>query len=378
MTVIFSAQSESLPQRLADALRPEVLRIAREHPEGGGRLMTEKALLSRYHVSERTLREAIGLLVHDGLVERRRGSGMYTCSLREYQHVAILTGAALGYLPEQGFPLLVCRHAAAELGRCQRRSQWYMPVSIAEKPYQPSPPHEYPDLVENLRRGRVAGIVAMATNPHPDWLNLAREQQVPMAGGFGKQWNIQCILDYAGAIRRGVDYLVESGSTRLAMMGWWGDQSHSSVSAWQTMFRQALAHHGLACEPRWMRDDQHPRYPGAGWAQFREIWSADRVKPDGLLICDDFLYRDAATAIVEMGIDVPGQLRVATTANRGLPCFPPFPTAMLEFDPSELASMLCKHLIQQIEQGESKRVDGELSFEFRLEPGGVAAGQMNH
>jgi GntR family transcriptional regulator len=52
-------------------------RIRRGEPAPGSRLETEQELMARYEVSRATVRQALGGLVSDGLVEIRRGLGTY-------------------------------------------------------------------------------------------------------------------------------------------------------------------------------------------------------------------------------------------------------------------------------------------------------------
>ena len=76
------------------------------------------------------------------------------------------------------------------------------------------------------------------------------------------------------------------------------------------------------------------------------MWGATGEKPDGILITNDLLFSGAAQAIRELRIDVPGQLRVATHANRGVAApRPPFAHVRIEFDPRDFALALV-HLLE--------------------------------
>ena len=122
-----------------------------------------------------------------------------------------------------------------------------------------------------------------------------------------------------------------------------GDQRASRI------FKQRLIHHGLRVAPGWVVQDTDVHLLGSGWQGFRDLWSASRERPDGLLVLDDVLYRDAARAILELGIQVPSQLRIVTHSNRGDDLVQPFPVTLLESDPDEMAAAAAEFVIQSLE-----------------------------
>ncbi|WP_108651847.1 GntR family transcriptional regulator [Dongshaea marina] len=69
-------------QQLARKLR---MRINSDHYRIGDALPSEKSLANHYQVSRMTLRRAISLLVEEGLLERRQGSGTYILK-KDVQH----------------------------------------------------------------------------------------------------------------------------------------------------------------------------------------------------------------------------------------------------------------------------------------------------
>lgn len=80
-------------QMLADNLRREI--TERSHPEGS-RLPTEQELTRRFGVSRQTVRQALALLMEEGLIEKRQGSGTFisravTTPAASSRSIAILT-----------------------------------------------------------------------------------------------------------------------------------------------------------------------------------------------------------------------------------------------------------------------------------------------
>jgi DNA-binding FadR family transcriptional regulator len=83
----------SAPRRTA-SLSAQLVDSLRSHIEAGGwpvgtRLPSEQALIEELGVSRSTLREALGALVHLGLLEARVGDGTYVRSTSELQSVMV-------------------------------------------------------------------------------------------------------------------------------------------------------------------------------------------------------------------------------------------------------------------------------------------------
>ena len=78
---------EGLPKylRLAEILRDRILRQEYELDE---QIPTEERLCEHYEVSRITVREAVNLLVRDGLLERRQGRGTYVVAQKLRRNIA--------------------------------------------------------------------------------------------------------------------------------------------------------------------------------------------------------------------------------------------------------------------------------------------------
>src|SRR5262245_55346401 len=88
------SQLQSLHEQVANTLRRDVLR--RLHP--GMKLDSEAHLARRLKVSVLTLRQALSVLAHEGLIERRHGSGTYVTDYRKQKAVAVATATYPGQI----------------------------------------------------------------------------------------------------------------------------------------------------------------------------------------------------------------------------------------------------------------------------------------
>ena len=76
----------------------------------------------------------------------------------------------------------------------------------------------------------------------------------------------------------------------------------------------------------------------AGYEAVRDLLSEDI--PECLYIADDYVARGGVMAVVEAGVDVPGQMQLITSANRGHAPFFPKALTHLEIDPAKMGSLM--------------------------------------
>src|ERR1043166_3566260 len=106
MTFRMTANANSLQERkplhdrVAENLRRNVL--AGLHP--GVKLESEAQLARQLGVSVHTLRQAFSVLAHEGLIERRHGSGTYIADHRKKKAVAVVTATYPGQIVNS-FPM---------------------------------------------------------------------------------------------------------------------------------------------------------------------------------------------------------------------------------------------------------------------------------
>lgn len=111
------------------------------------------------------------------------------------------------------------------------------------------------------------------------------------------------LTDHADLVRQGLRRLLELGRRQIALMSW---EQHATPD----VFRRVLADAGMPVRDKWICAGVHPSLCGSGWEEFREIWSAYPDKPDGLLVADDVLFKDAIPAILAAGMRVPNELMI--------------------------------------------------------------------
>lgn len=307
----------SLHQRVADQLRDHI----QTHCRPGQKIESLRELAVKLKVCHGTLRAAQSLLRHEGLLEIRHGSGVYVANRAHERRIGIYSES----------DLLQSRTSSYHIIKTSALRRYFMEQGATAEVYLgTSVPGEKPDRPTNRRflddvaAGRLDGVVFTSESVTDAWREWNKQFPLPFVGSDWSPYRVE--IDVTALIREGVRQLVTQGCRRLALLSW---SSHMAE------FSAALAAHGLDARPGWERHDLEPFLPGAGWEEFREIWSACAEKPDGLLVTDDCLAADAAVALQELGIRVPAQLRLVIQTNKGSGLRFPFPVTRLEIDPVE-------------------------------------------
>lgn len=325
-----------LHKRISFHLRKEILAGLKP----GQRLEAESQLAARYGVSVRTIREALSALAEKGMIERRHGSGTYVADWSAHQHVAIWIASDQVFERVSYWALRSLNHLRVHLYKQGVRTKiyWSCNPGVADPTDGSAEEFEH-----DLSHRRISAIGIVQGHYGSDIEKLIRRLRVPVVTNtLCDDPDVMAVgANLVKAIEQSVGYLLRQGCRRIAWLGWSDARGLGIVAdAGYQKYRSMLSAAGLSMPEHWMRTDLHPTLAGAGYEEFREIWTASREKPDGLLVTDDVLFQDIVTAILELGIAVPEQLKIVAYANRGAVTGAFFPAARVEFDPEANALMM--------------------------------------
>jgi DNA-binding LacI/PurR family transcriptional regulator len=286
----------------------------------------------RFGVSIPTIRNAVLLLELEGLVQRRQGSGTYVSAPPSERHVGVAMGIG-------GFdnPAAYAFHLRTVHRIWERLSEagWRLKLYAWGPGETDSAQVADAEILHAAQTRQLAALVVLRMLPAPLSQALC-DAGVPLTGQDDRS-RLRVEFDVNELVRNGLKALLDAGRRRIALLGWGAPLDYRRIG---DVFRDQAAELGLEARDAWIRDELRPDNPGAGWEEFREIWLADAEKPDGLLVCDDVLYRDAAIAIRELRIRVPDTLMVVTHFNKGTIIPHDFPVTLLEADTEAHADAL--------------------------------------
>jgi len=322
----------SLAAQMAGRLRAEIAGM-----KPGDRLPSMREICRNYGVSINTVGSVVALLEQEGLVVRRAGSGVFVADRAARKRIGILSELHL-FDPRIG-PFWRSLAGKTKIALEAEGHISHLYVGNVEAGSGASDEPTCPRFWEDVAAGRLDAAVILDVPATPAWKERVRKMPIPAAG----PWTPYAVeVDFLGIAQAAVARLAEQGCRRLGCMGWDNDAD----------FVQAVQRHGLTTCKDWIRTNQNPDVRCEGWRDLRDIWSAKAGRPDGLVILDDMLFADAQLAMLEFGVRVPEEVRLAVVTSRG--ASPPLrlPLTAFEIDPAEVAAELVGLLGQRL-AGES-------------------------
>jgi len=325
---------EPLFEQIASALRSEIL----AHHKPGSRLETTAAMAERFQVSKLTISQALVVLNKEGLVESRKGSGVYMKQIEDHRHVGILMDHDISDPRLSFFFVRISQQLRGFFRNQGYRYRLYAGHSAAA---EATPRLSCTEFVEAAQANQLCGVAVVLGAKHPEWIKPTRLNKVPVVGPPEYECGVES--DVLEMVRQGTARLIKEGRRKIAFLAW---QAKGNGGGWVQTFESSLREAGVPIRDKWIRHEVHPSRPGAGWEEFREIWMASDKKPDGLLVTDDLLMREATAAVCETRVRVPEQLMIVAHANRGSGIHYPFPVWQMEYDPDEHARLLGEMLVK--------------------------------
>lgn len=347
---------QSLVEQVAARLRRDFL----THAQPATRLPPVRRLAADLGVSITTLRAAQALLAREGLLQLRHGLGVFVAGPAPARWIGIVSELDLCAPRTSCYFTRRASRLRALLAEQGFQAELYIGLS------QPGEHREQPScgrLLADLEAGRLTGLVFIDAPETHAWRQFIDGLQVPAVGALTPY---AVGPEPAHFVELGVAELQRQGCRNLAMLTW----DHRMAGP----FFEEVATRGLQTLRNWVRTDLHPQHAGAGWEELREIWSAGREKPDGLLVGDDLLMDDAAGAILELGIRVPEQLRIVTHSNRGSAIRLPLPATRIVQDPEDAARATLRLLLPRLAGQTPPAGSGEVPLTVeQVAPHGVVA-----
>jgi len=130
----------------------------------GDKLYTESELCERFGVSRQTVRQALGLLVTDGVISRQRGSGSYINGARVTRQAATTMniGVISTYIDDYIFPSII-----RAMEKALRKNNYSMQLCFTSNRIE----NERQALQSYIDKQSIDGLIAEPTNsalPNPN------------------------------------------------------------------------------------------------------------------------------------------------------------------------------------------------------------------
>ncbi|MBE5760000.1 MAG: GntR family transcriptional regulator [Clostridiales bacterium] len=298
-------------KQIAGELREEIHMLV--YPPGSF-LPTEKVLAEKYHASRETIRHALSMLMDEGLILRRQGSGSLVLEkaeeIEQPKNIAIITTYISNYI----FPSIL-REAEAVFSANNCNVMLYATSNRVSD--------ERRILQKILAEPKLDGVLVEGTktalpNPNLDLYRKLENKNIPLVffnGEYRELSGVTSILDdnFGGGYML-VEYLTKKGHKKIAGMFKSDDmQGHGRYAG----YAAALQDQGLEVE------DQHLFWYSTETKQLMEHsenFFAESVIPrlqgSTAVVC----YNDEAASylvryLVKNGVRIPEQLAVVSFDN---------------------------------------------------------------
>jgi len=354
--------SMPLHEQIADDLRNELQAL-----DEGVKIPREPELAERYGVSVPTFRLAMTILVHEGIVIRKHGSGSYIAP-KKIQNASVVSSNRRVV----GVPVFLDHFAEPCATDYWLRFYHFLFSSMEEHgiafrllPARPTEKLHSAEFSQFIQSPEAAALLLSNHLPQ-SFLDTAKSKNVPCFGIFGTAENliVSTGLNYTTMTATALDYFQRKGRQRVGMIAWAPNEiqtlsvGSNNESPHVDTFKQCAQERGLASKNCWICSDLHPKNKGAGWSALREIWSASSLKPDAIFVSDSALLPGVIEAARELRIRIPEDILVLSQSNSPESNQIPANITKLEYHLSDF----CDPLIEGIR----RTLNGE-----NLEPGAV-------
>ncbi len=341
---LISCERSAMPSRKAshesgrrhERVKSELRKLARSL-EPGSALPPRSELVHQLRVARATLTRAVQQLETEGILTIRPRVGLYTTVRAKLLTVAFaqywraydlnsfdlaLVEALTRYGPDYGLFVEVHMLGTYEQPDKDRLAAFHRLVAAR----------------------RYVGILSMTSRSITGWRADLEKLGLPLAFN-------PVIIDPSSLEELGVSLLCRRGCGRIAML----DHIDSPDAAGERRYRQALQNHSLPSHP-----DYYVFIPAelpwelAGYRHFRSAWEKWTRKPDGVVSSNDHITQGMLRAAQDMGINIPGELQIATHANRGLSQFTHPDIVRLEVDVPRMAKLMLEKMRDKINGDQEK------------------------
>ena len=294
--------------------------IAKGDLKPGTRLPPIKTLARQWNTNYFTVRLALTPLANEGLIERSPGRGSFVRDRQsQLTSVAIYYGSNLWTDPEGAFYQKLYYVLQSLLEKQNIRILTFIDTRPAS-----SKKTTLPELAKAIEKREVQGIIGLMLWPEEeDWLEAFK---IPLSV-FGSR-GIES--DYEEMAGLALDRLAADGCKTVGTIS-----TDGSDGGKYSIFERVAAARGLTTTPRWcIYESPLPSSLSSetiGYRSFRDIW-AQQVRPEGLFIQYDWVCRGAITAILELGVRVPQNLRLVLYKNEGVDYLCPWTVPFVVLD----------------------------------------------
>jgi GntR family transcriptional regulator of arabinose operon len=338
--------SKSIYQQLAAIIRKRVL-YAELKP--GDKLPSEFELVRQYQISRSSVRQALDILVAEGLVERVHGKGNF---IRNWRTNSVEGGSIALLVPYERvalFPNIIQGMETAAKARGYSLIFSYMGKNDREEL----------DTVKRIKDQRVAGLVIYPRNhiTYDEMIWQLFEEGFPFVlidRYFTELPSSYVGVDNIAATYNIVNYLVALGHREIGFV-MAPDPNTTSIKERYTGYRDALRHHGIPFDENWIcvspsiaYSPIHPNIGEEVEIEHYRLFFRNRPIPSALIAINDYTAYLVFNAAKAEGIKIPAEMTLVGFDNDEFARFNEVPLTTIEQPFQEIGARAANLLIDKI------------------------------
>ncbi|MDD5705623.1 MAG: GntR family transcriptional regulator [Kiritimatiellae bacterium] len=323
--------------RIADELRADIGRQC----QPGDMLPSENDLVKRHAVHRGTIRQALDVLVREGLIQRYHGRGTVVVDRLATGEFAVVVKPQ--FLGADASPYWATAAAAIGEALSTRNSRWGAKLHLGRLCEDSAEHRASLDLFEAEVLKRLRGVFAFHwLGPREKELRAARVPVVQFgahvddaATPWDEPLRNSVDFDHPSFYEQALVHLKKAGCRNIGVLV----HALPDCSArYLDVIARCVEAQGLQISPGWLRAraETGGSVEQGGYETFRRLWETS-PRPDGLLVTDDMICRGVLRASLQLGIELPGHLRLISHANRCVTLPYHKTVTRIEFDPAAQA-----------------------------------------
>ncbi len=314
----------------------------------GTKIPSTKSLATAWGVFPNTVKLGLDPLVKEGLIDRRQNRGTYVLDQSTaIRRIGIYEN--FGSIAANDRDFLVSLQV--ELANLLEKTGAELKVWVDSRANPDSLPK---NLLDACDKREIDGVVT--SHPSEKILSSLLKLPVPVSAltSFGACPG-RVVFKYRDLVESAVARLAERGARRIAVISNILPETSTEpanpqdVSRFYEIFKAAVAGAGLKTRSSWCIRPSSPKQVANvelfGYERMKRLWQQKEL-PDGLFMFPHTAARGCLTALMELGVAVPTELKVVSHGNIETPILTPYPVDWI----TSSSRLIVEAMLQQIQR----------------------------